>query len=291
MKKVFISYSSKDREAVVELKGALERKKKYQIWFDQVNISPGDYYARNIAEALSVIDVFILVVSQNSVGNRKSQISGSDEVSRELKLAEDNGALIIPVKIDDNWIDDTSHSEFKYLLSRSQWLEASDCQTQSDYDRVSDKIQEAVEKGNFKFSFEHTLDEIEAYLKNGAFSKADALVRTTVFPNKARERLIILNGIIELKKQPIRKAKKEAVDSLVVQLQGISDKSLLPFSLYFRGVLSQFFYKRNALSDPTGGMLLLKQKAKTAGRLTAKHALIIEHILPDNSGFALSWRY
>lgn len=289
MRKVFISYSSKDRSTVIKLKEALERQGNSQLWFDQDAIMAGGYYAKDIADAIRDIDVFLLVVSKHSVGNTNENIYGSDEVSNELALAKAAGALIIPVKLDGSWLETTTHSDFKYLMARTQWLDALWCQSDQDYDEVAAKIEEALTKGNFQFDYQVTLDEIDALLKNREFAKADARLRQNVFPDAADERVFLAQCIVTLAQKPIRDSSHVMVDGMVAKLKQVKDPTLQTVSIYLQAVLSQFFYSANALADITGGFDQLKARAAGFERIKAKYTLMIEALLPPQNGFALKW--
>lgn len=289
MKKIFISYSSKDRSKVQEIKASIDRLDKYKLWFDQEAILPGGYYAKDIANAIRNIDVFLLVVSQYSVGDKTRNIAGSDEVANELALARAHGALIIPIKLDGSWINTTTHAEFEYLMARSQWLETVSCQSTSDYDAIAKLLEKAIDQGEFRFDSQHTLDEIDVLLKQGEFIKAETRINNNVFPESAGDRLILMNTIIDLSKKPLKNFSQQFIDERVSQISLIKNDALQPFKLYLLGVLSHFFYQRNALVDPTGGIATLKNQAKCIGKLKPKYILMTEKLLPNHNGFASMW--
>lgn len=68
--KVFISHSSKDKEFILRLATDLRRREGIDAWLDQWEINPGDKILEKLEEGLSQANVFILVLSQDSVNSR-----------------------------------------------------------------------------------------------------------------------------------------------------------------------------------------------------------------------------
>jgi len=70
MSKVFISYSSKDKEFVKQLATDLRMREGIDAWLDQWEINPGDKIPEMIEAGLSKADFFILVLSPDSVNSQ-----------------------------------------------------------------------------------------------------------------------------------------------------------------------------------------------------------------------------
>jgi len=68
--KAFISHSGKDKEFVLRLAADLRTREGIDTWLDQWEINPGDRIPERIEEGLSEADVFILVLSPDSVNSR-----------------------------------------------------------------------------------------------------------------------------------------------------------------------------------------------------------------------------
>jgi len=68
--KAFISHSSTDKRFVLRLAGDLRTREGIDAWLDQWEINPGDRIPERIEEGLSEADVFILVLSQESVNSQ-----------------------------------------------------------------------------------------------------------------------------------------------------------------------------------------------------------------------------
>jgi tetratricopeptide (TPR) repeat protein len=90
---IFISYSQKDRTFVEELVKDLKLR-AFDIWIDQYEIIPGQFIRKAIEDAIKRIDIFLLILSSNSVR--------SEWVQRELDMIigrERN--VLIPIIIEE----------------------------------------------------------------------------------------------------------------------------------------------------------------------------------------------
>jgi hypothetical protein len=85
---VFISYARPDIEFVTKLKDDLSEA-GHSVWFDVQDLKAGHTWRVQIARAIDTCKAFILVISPNSVR--------SDNVRREVNLAQDSGKTILPV--------------------------------------------------------------------------------------------------------------------------------------------------------------------------------------------------
>lgn len=90
MAKIFISYSRRDSKFTDALVSHLEQR-GYDVWIDRQSISGGSEWRAEIANSIRLADAFIIVLSPNSVG--------SDNVSKELAIADDHKKRILPVQL------------------------------------------------------------------------------------------------------------------------------------------------------------------------------------------------
>jgi WD40 repeat protein len=84
----FISYSRRDRTAVVALTAALAIRRR-NAWLDADDIPPGAPWRQELGTAIEAADSFVFVISPDSVA--------SAECRRELARAEELGKRLIPV--------------------------------------------------------------------------------------------------------------------------------------------------------------------------------------------------
>ena len=86
---VFVSYSSRDRDAVKSLTQDLQDADE-QVWVDQ-RLAGGEAWWRAILEQIRGCDVFIFALSQNSIESKPCQA--------ELQYAQALGLPILPVQV------------------------------------------------------------------------------------------------------------------------------------------------------------------------------------------------
>ena len=108
---VFISYSSKDIDYVMQLAKALELN-NIAYWRAPDRIPAGSNYAKEIPKAIKECDVFLLIYSVKS--------QESIWVEKELDTAVCCKKTILPVRIDDCEFNDL----FKFYLNNVQMLQA-----------------------------------------------------------------------------------------------------------------------------------------------------------------------
>ena len=95
-KKVFISYSHRDEDAMKELDkflGPLERKGDIEIWTDR-NILPGQNWKDEIMGAINSADLTLLLVSANFLD---SNFINDEEIPRAFQRREAEGKHVVPI--------------------------------------------------------------------------------------------------------------------------------------------------------------------------------------------------
>lgn len=89
--RVFISYSRKDSDIAMGICDMLN-KLKIPYWIDIDGVYSGANFKEKIVEAISAAEIVLFLSSENS--NR------SDNVAKEISLADKYGKIIIPVRLD-----------------------------------------------------------------------------------------------------------------------------------------------------------------------------------------------
>jgi hypothetical protein len=108
---VFISYSSNDKTVADAVCATLESK-GIRCWIAPRDVPPGQSWAGVIIEAISNSKVFVLVFSDGS--------NKSNQVTREVGEAVDNGIPIVPLRIEDV----EPSREMRYYIKSIHWLDA-----------------------------------------------------------------------------------------------------------------------------------------------------------------------
>jgi hypothetical protein len=92
-KKVVISYSSQDIPLAERLAGDLRANAGIDVWLDKLEIRPGDGIMAGLEERLAKADVFILVLSPESVGSQwvdyERQAWLTSQIEEEKKLRQE----------------------------------------------------------------------------------------------------------------------------------------------------------------------------------------------------------
>lgn len=91
--RLFISYSSLDRDKANRVCGLL-REMNVSFWIDREGIFSGSNYKELIVKAISTTDVVLFLSSENS--------NKSDNVAKEISLADQYNKIIIPVHFDQS---------------------------------------------------------------------------------------------------------------------------------------------------------------------------------------------
>lgn len=126
---VVISYSRRNRE-IADRFAVLLRERGLAVWYDRMIKTGSDWrdeIARSIAGARSLVVLF------------SEESNESDELKKELAIADRRGLLIIPVRIEN--IEPLGL--FEYELARRQWFDAYD-DWRSQLPLVADAIVDAL---------------------------------------------------------------------------------------------------------------------------------------------------
>lgn len=91
MAQIFLSYSRRDQDFVNNLISRIEAQ-GHSVWVDRASLRSGGHWQSQIVNAIEGADVFLVALSQNSIG--------SDHVLTELNLAKDSRLPIIPIVIE-----------------------------------------------------------------------------------------------------------------------------------------------------------------------------------------------
>lgn len=111
MKKIFISYSSKEYDVASELRSVFIEY-GMECWMAPESIPVGSNYAVEIPKAIKDCSVFVLLISENS--------QSSVWVSKEVDLAVNNKKIIVPIIFNNCQII----SPFDFYLTNVQTIQA-----------------------------------------------------------------------------------------------------------------------------------------------------------------------
>lgn len=126
MTHLFLSYSRKDTDILDKLVDSL-KVAGYEVWFDREGIQGGSQWRKQIVMAIDDCAAFLLILSPNS--------AASDNVRKEIDLAEDKKRPIFPILIEETTIP----PEMEYQLAGLQWIDVSK-QSHIDYEYVASSL-------------------------------------------------------------------------------------------------------------------------------------------------------
>lgn len=120
-KKVFLSYTTKDRDAVENLKKSIEGINNVSCWYDNREIAPGDDFKTVIAKNIKEADLFIPLISENSLLHKDGYVQlewfTADNVNTFRKIDGNPAKYLMPVVIDDTNPYDTNVPRYFSELS------------------------------------------------------------------------------------------------------------------------------------------------------------------------------
>lgn len=118
---VFLSYTVKDKDAVENLKKAIEGISNVTCWYDNREIVAGDDFKTEIARNIKSADLFIPLISENSLMHKDGYVQlewfTADNVSTFRKIDGKTDKYLMPVVIDETNPYDTNVPKYFSELS------------------------------------------------------------------------------------------------------------------------------------------------------------------------------
>ena len=106
MAQVFTSYSRRDTEIVDTIVGKMTEA-GISVWIDREAIKAGNQWRVQIVQAIDTCQAFVLMLSPNS--------AASDNVRKEIDLAQDSGRTIFAVMLEPTKLP----AEIRYQIGRA----------------------------------------------------------------------------------------------------------------------------------------------------------------------------
>ncbi|MEO8399709.1 MAG: toll/interleukin-1 receptor domain-containing protein [Ignavibacteriaceae bacterium] len=120
-KMIFLSYSRKDKDAVEALKKSLESIDNVSCWYDKQDLEGGDIYNTDIILNIRKADLFIPLISANSLANKEGYVykewSSAEFQNIYRKNDGANEKFLIPVVIDNSDLSDPNIPSYFSELS------------------------------------------------------------------------------------------------------------------------------------------------------------------------------
>ena len=288
--KAFLSYSSADQEQVALLQQALMRY-GHDVWFAPKDIRVGDCFASAISQALKQAEVFLLYATCHSVGNRHRQ--GSHEVKTELKIARERALPVIPINA-DGAIREGGGEGFDYLLKNYQYsLDVEAALSIHDYQHAASLINAQLLSKQAQVDtdcFDEQILHAERLLKTKQTLLASQYLAKLQLPEAYHESVMMLKVIARLQGKALKKRPKQEIDHCITLLASLTQAELQAPKLYLQALLSEHYYRKAGMADPTLGMAQLRTRASRVGRLKAKYIKMTEGLVTEQALFVSQWR-
>lgn len=113
-KRVFISYSTKDRLLANRLYNEL-RDRDFSVWIDRVEIRPGDSLSDKIRQGITTADALVVLVTRNSIKSKWVQREVRMAISREKK---NGGPRVIPLVLEPSRIPKNLKAKLYVSITR-----------------------------------------------------------------------------------------------------------------------------------------------------------------------------
>lgn len=114
-KRVFISYSTKDRSLADKLYNEL-RDRDFAVWIDRVEIRPGDSLSYKIRQGITTSDALLVLVTRNSIKSTWVQREVRLAISREKKSG---GPRVIPLVLEPSRIPKNLKAKLYVSITRN----------------------------------------------------------------------------------------------------------------------------------------------------------------------------
>jgi hypothetical protein len=143
-KKLFISYSHKDEQWLLELKKwlkPLEQSDIVSVWDDQ-QIKAGADWRQEIEKALSSAKAAVLLISMDFLN---SEFISNNELPQLLNAAKDKGLSIFWIAVRPSTVDDTEIAKYQAAHKDPPLALIEEAERETHFLRIYKKIKEVVE--------------------------------------------------------------------------------------------------------------------------------------------------
>lgn len=289
MKKLFLSYSSKDRALALSLKASLEHL-GHQVWFDQERITGGEHYAAVIPKAVSDAELFLVLCTKNSMGDARVNYAGSKQVIKEIELALEFGCQVVPLKADDT--PKTAYDNaYRYHQTIMQWEDICAAVAMNDYTAVIEKIMSSNHsKPNESLDAQY-LKQATGALKTANPEAALTILEHHHFQANVKDEAQYLLLMAKLQLRTFKRLSKSQADAFVASFTRLLCTDMASAAAYSLGAISRYYYQENYIADATPGFNQLKAVGQSKGRVKAKYKKTVEPILPAGNRFSLDWDF
>lgn len=287
MKNIFFSYSNKDSEAANKIVEGIKIS-GHHVWFAPDKILGGENYAKNIDEGIEQCDIFVLLASKNSVGNKSLKVEPSSHVCKEIQLALDEGKVIIPLNLDDRTKAEST-GKAKYLLSDIQYIEISVALAAGDLTPVVEEIISSADKISIKSQDEEYIEKAEIALVLGHFEQSSRLLGKHSYNKKNIPRVDFIKALSNLMRKGINNLSISDANELTSEFERLRHTNMASSSVYMLAILKVYCYQEKGFKNSIDAISTLKSSVKGDKHIDIKYRFVADGLLPIKSQFTVDW--
>jgi len=287
MRNIFFSYSTKDSKDATKIVEGLKLA-GHKVWFAPGNLIGGDFYALEIEEAIPKCDIFVLLASKHSVGNKALKVEGSEEVGNEISLAKKYGLKIIPLPLDAS-LKSAASGGNEYQLINQQYIEISAALVSGDFSPVINEIIAAADKINTKSQDEEYIEQAEMNLILGHPELSIRVMGEHAFRLENTPRVDFIKVLSSLMRKGIKNLNISEADKLTSEFERLRSTNMASAATYMLAILKTFCYEKKAFKNSIEDFLTLKASVNECKPIEVKYRFVADELLPTDSQFAVDW--
>jgi len=287
MRNIFLSYSTKDSDSATKIVEGLKIA-GHKVWFAPNKILGGENYAENIEEGIEQCELFVLLASKHSIGNKQLKIEASEEVGNEIELAKKYGLKQIPLKLDDSIVSGATGGN-NYHLIRKQWIDVAVSLESGDFTPIVEQIIAVADNIKTKSYDEKYIEEAERDLILGNFERSISTLGKHSFSEKHISRVEFIRVLSILMSKGIKTLSIGDADDFTSKFQRLRHSNMASSSAYMLAILKKFCYEDKGFKNSIDDFLTLKASVKEYIPIEVKYRFIASKLLPPDSQFTLDW--
>jgi len=287
MKNIFLSYSSKDSDTAIKIVDGL-KVAGHKVWFAPNEILGGENYAENIEEGIEQCELFVLLASKHSIGNKLEKIEASEDVGNEIQLAKDKGLKIIPLTLDNSLVSGAKGGN-NYLFIRKQRIDIAVSLDSGDFAPIIEQIMATADNISIKSLDLQYIEAAERDLIIGDFEQSVRALGQYNFADKHVPRVEFIRLIAHLLRKGIKNLNISEAGELTSEFERLRHTDMASSAAYMLAILKHFCYQPKGFKNTIEDFSTLKSSVKSCKPIDVKYRFVADKLLPADSQFAIEW--
>jgi len=287
MKNIFLSYSSKDSDTAIKIVDGL-KVAGHKVWFAPNKILGGENYAENIEEGIEQCELFVLLASKHSIGNKLEKVEASEDVGNEIQLAKDKGLKIIPLTLDNSLVSGAKGGN-NYLFIRKQRIDIAVSLDSGDFAPIIEQIMATADNISIKSLDLQYIEAAERDLIIGDFEQSVRALGQYSFADKHVPRVEFIRLIAHLLRKGIKNLNISEAGELTSEFERLRHTDMASSAAYMLAILKHFCYQPKGFKNTIEDFSTLKSSVKSCKPIDVKYRFVADKLLPADSQFAIEW--